>query len=256
MKISTTLAILPLATLGLACADAPKFGPQALKAFHTTILRSSGNQAIDPSIVRSDNKLVTEYGAVLNAARWPQPTIPVCWENRGAAKPEEIDWVRDSIAKTWEKESGLAFTNWGDCGAGEFAGIRILISDEGPHTEGLGRFLRGRKHGMILNFAFRNWSPSCQLADKHENCVRSIAVHEFGHAVGFTHEQNRADAPGECRGKEQGTPPDRMLTPYDPDSVMNYCNKKWNNDGFLSKLDIEAVRTIYGPPTGGAGHAL
>jgi hypothetical protein len=36
------------------------------------------------------------------------------------------------------------------------------------------------------------------------------------------------------------------VTSYDPQSVMNYCNNNWNNDGHLSARDIEAVTTIYG----------
>lgn len=78
--------------------------------------------------------------------------------------------------------------------------------------------------------------------------IRAIAVHEFGHAIGFTHEQNRADAPGECQLLAQGTNPDTLLTPYDPTSVMNYCNKRWNNEGFLSALDISAAQALYGKP--------
>jgi hypothetical protein len=37
-----------------------------------------------------------------------------------------------------------------------------------------------------------------------------------------------------------------MLTPYDPHSVMNYCNQKYNNDGQLSDLDVKALQQIYG----------
>ncbi len=100
---------------------------------------------------------------------------------------------------------------------------------------------------MVLNFTFENWGRECRQT--REDCVRAIAVHEFGHAIGFTHEQNRPDSPGECRELSQGPDPDTLLTPYDPDSVMNYCNKKWNNDGFLSEADIDAVQTLYGKAT-------
>jgi hypothetical protein len=45
----------------------------------------------------------------------------------------------------------------------------------------------------------------------------------------------------------QGTDGDNtLLTPYDPHSVMNYCNQKYNNDGQLSDLDKQAVQQLYG----------
>lgn len=39
-----------------------------------------------------------------------------------------------------------------------------------------------------------------------------------------------------------------LLTAYDPLSVMNYCNMRYNNDGNLSALDIAAVVALYGAP--------
>jgi hypothetical protein len=39
-----------------------------------------------------------------------------------------------------------------------------------------------------------------------------------------------------------------QLTPYDPESIMNYCNPKFYNDGNLSELDVLAVRQLYGAP--------
>jgi hypothetical protein len=103
---------------------------------------------------------------------------------------------------------------------------------------------------MVLNFTFANWSSLCTRGGKAQRlaCIRKIAIHEFGHALGFAHEQNRGDAPQFCKGERQGTDGDYPITVYDPSSIMNYCNPKWNNDGFLSKLDRSTARYLYGEP--------
>lgn len=177
-------------------------------------------------------------------AKWPKPDIYVCWENPDDAYRADMNLVRRGVADSWEAVSAVHFTGWQKCAA-ENAGIRILIDDSGPHTKGLGRYLDGVKNGMVLNFTFNNWSEACKTM--HDYCVRTIAVHEFGHAIGFAHEQNRSDAPGECQQLRQGGNGTVMLTPYDPHSVMNYCNPEYNNNGQLSQYDTEAVRNIYGP---------
>ena len=122
------------------------------------------------------------------------------------------------------------------------------MDDAGPHTKGLGKFISGIKQGMVLNFTFQTWSPTCsQPESMRKQCIESIAVHEFGHAIGFAHEQNRPDTPGECANLKQGTNGDRLdITPWDPHSVMNYCNPVYNNNGNLSEFDIKAVQYVYG----------
>lgn len=197
------------------------------------------------SITRHEEKSITNKAYPKMSSKWPFNVVFVCWENPSEANQRERSLVRKSIEDTWAKHSALKFLGWQSCRE-DTTGIRILIEDSGPLVKALGKELDSQRNGMVLNFTFNNWGQPCQ--QRKDFCIRSIAVHEFGHAIGFAHEHNRPDTPGECNEPAQGPDGDLLLTSWDPSSVMNYCNPIYNNNGELSAFDIKAVAYIYGSP--------
>lgn len=163
--------------------------------------------------------------------------INVCWENPQGFSAETA-WVREAISQTWESSANIKFLGWNQCSSTS-KGIRILIKDGHPHTKGLGTDIDGMRNGMELNFTFNNFA--CYQG--REQCVKFIAVHEFGHALGLAHEQDRSDC---LCGEETVGGGGWYVTECDLNSVMNYCNPRWNNYGKLSELDKKGIQAVYG----------
>ncbi len=181
--------------------------------------------------------------------------VPVCWLTDGYGREKEI--VREAVRNTWEEFANITFTGWGKCSSpiaerNANGGttlkyldryVRISVSHQGAGSGGAGGSARvgmaalENSPGMWMQF------NSDGTADKGR--IEYIAVHEFGHVLGFVHEQDSPDHDrAHCAGGTEAN--SSSLTGYDPDSVMNYCNKDGNMKGNLTSKDIVGLRKVYG----------
>ena len=202
-------------------------------------------------------------GATLERIRWEIKTINVCWVSPLPKHAAYRGMVRDAVQATWVKQSGVQLTGWEECQPNEKAVHIVVGAAEWPRAA-VGKTAYFSDPAMWLNFELDKHRSFTGCAGRLDQCIRVIAVHEFGHMLGLIHEQDRPDTPDECQKSlavdqvnlnNRNAADLQMLTHYDAKSVMNYCNKEhWaaKLENILSADDIAAIRVLFGEPETGS----
>ena len=181
---------------------------------------------------------------------WDTLDIPVCWENKDAIDQVDRDYVQATINETWVTAIPFNFYGWNQCQSNS-QGIRIIAEDARGYSY-LGKQINGRVNGMRINVYFKNYAQHCNQSEEYRKlCIRQTAVHEFGHALGLSHEHERPDTPQGyedhyCTDEvKEGDEDGITVGAWDLHSVMNYCNPIRSGNGRLSQGDSETIRRVY-----------
>ena len=183
---------------------------------------------------------------------WPTPSVAVCWDSPATTYATEKARARAAVERSWEAFSGFDTYYWGSCADYQQnlvqSAVRIKIEPNIRAGSVLGT-------GLMYITGPSMWiepiSTSQCSSGTNAECFDMTVIHEFGHALAFAHEQNRPDTPQWCLDSPQyednGHPGDLLLTPWDENSIMNYCSPIYTNAGFLTRWDMYGAQSLYGP---------
>lgn len=188
---------------------------------------------------------VQQPALVFSGLNWQKEKVSVCWQNLSKEDEPFAEFVKEQVTKYWDSQIELDFVGWGRCGLFKGADIKIKVADERCWSS-IGITSVISPTSMVLNFSFKKFAPVCsESVESLYYCIGNSAVHEFGHALGLEHEQDRPDTPEACAESVERNEffrGNRAYGEWDEKSVMNYCS----GASTPSCKDIAAVKHLYG----------
>jgi hypothetical protein len=224
---------------------------------------SSVDQAIAEPVGSVSQPLVLNGSTVL----WTQNgnLVPMCWHQllqfpNTNAENDAKAFVAQTIQDGWISLLNLRIS-WVDCptsGGAQHVRVKLRTGDSGyggtTLQVGMATLSTAAQRvvpppndppGLLMGFR-TDWNQN----DQTRANFRSLILHEFGHVLGFDHEQVRTDGPPGVSCYSNTLSNAIRIGPPDPRSIMgwSYCTEAL---GALSPDDIRGARSVYG--TGHSG---
>jgi hypothetical protein len=189
-----------------------------------------------------------------------------------AAGVPYLSLLESALSSSWELNSNVKFEGFVACStltpAQQAEAVGWHYSNDGPQNSSVGY---SDCKGNVTPGSFcvqsgipPSYVPACQNPLNFRECFSQYAIHEFGHVLGFEHEQDRWDRPCGCNSGGDTSygvpfvyyPPMGSYGTYDQTSIMAYgdaCTP--SNSGSVrfgspnvSSIDIGGLQSVYGAP--------
>jgi hypothetical protein len=193
---------------------------------------------IEPDVTTDESAL---YGGGSLGALWSTTSIPVCFRIAAGNDARKV-LTREILEDTWSRVTPLRFTGFGTCTSSTPSAL--------PNTIAVS-FVANSRGSSPVGTSSSQWNALELTSNDTLQRFRYQVMHEFGHSLGFHHDQVRPDNwsgtnPVYCDqfnpGEEGGFSGGITYTGADNLSVMSYCA------GFataLSARDVIGVRSAY-----------